>query len=48
VVISDAIAIRDIVYLSLSYDHRIIDGAYGGQFLERIVQYLEDFEPEGR
>lgn len=48
VVINDAIAIRDIVYLSLSYDHRIIDGAYGGQFLERVVQYLENFKPEGR
>jgi 2-oxoglutarate dehydrogenase E2 component (dihydrolipoamide succinyltransferase) len=48
VVINDAIAIRDIVYLSLSYDHRIIDGAYGGQFLERVVQYLESFQPENR
>ncbi len=48
VVINDAIAIRDIVYLSLSYDHRIIDGAYGGQFLERVVYYLENFKPEGR
>jgi len=48
VVINDAIAIRDIVYLSLSYDHRIIDGAYGGQFLERVVYYLENFKPEAR
>ena len=48
VVINDAIAIRDMVYLSLSYDHRIIDGAYGGQFLERVVYYLESFEPESR
>jgi len=48
VVINDAIAIRDIVYLSLSYDHRIIDGAYGGQFLERMVHYLENFKPESR
>jgi 2-oxoglutarate dehydrogenase E2 component (dihydrolipoamide succinyltransferase) len=48
VVINEAIAIRDIVYLSLSYDHRIIDGAYGGQFLERVVYYLENFAPEGR
>jgi 2-oxoglutarate dehydrogenase E2 component (dihydrolipoamide succinyltransferase) len=48
VVINDAIAIRDIVYLSLSYDHRIIDGAYGWQFLERVVQYLENFKPESR
>jgi len=48
VVINEAIAIRDIVYLSLSYDHRIIDGAYGGQFLERVVYYLENFKPEAR
>jgi 2-oxoglutarate dehydrogenase E2 component (dihydrolipoamide succinyltransferase) len=48
VVINDAIAIRDMVYLSLSYDHRIIDGAYGGQFLQRVVYYLENFKPEGR
>jgi 2-oxoglutarate dehydrogenase E2 component (dihydrolipoamide succinyltransferase) len=48
VVINEAIAIRDMVYLSLSYDHRIIDGAYGGQFLERVVYYLQSFVPEGR
>jgi 2-oxoglutarate dehydrogenase E2 component (dihydrolipoamide succinyltransferase) len=48
VVINDAIAIRDMVYLSLSYDHRIIDGAYGGQFLERVVYYLQSFVPENR
>ncbi len=45
VVVGEGIAIRDIVYLSLSYDHRIIDGAYGGQFLQRVVEYLEAFEP---
>jgi 2-oxoglutarate dehydrogenase E2 component (dihydrolipoamide succinyltransferase) len=44
VVVGDGIAIRDIVYLSLSYDHRLIDGAYGGQFLQRVVDYLETFE----
>jgi len=44
VVINDAIAIRDMVYLSLSYDHRIIDGAYGGLFLERVKYYLENFD----
>lgn len=47
VVINDAIAIRHMMYLSLSYDHRIIDGATGGQFLERIAQYLEEFNGEG-
>jgi len=44
VVIDDAIAIRSMVYISMSYDHRIIDGALGGKFLQRIVQYLENFE----
>src|SRR5208283_3278915 len=44
VVINDAIAIRSMVYISMSYDHRIIDGALGGMFLQRIVQYLENFE----
>ncbi|MBN1999741.1 2-oxo acid dehydrogenase subunit E2 [candidate division KSB1 bacterium] len=42
-VINDAIAIRSMVFLSLSYDHRIIDGLYGGSFLEKIVQLLEKY-----
>ncbi len=45
VVINDAIAIRSMCYLSLSYDHRIIDGAMGTQYLQRVVQYLERFDP---
>lgn len=44
VVINDAIAIRQMGFLSLSFDHRLIDGAVGGQFLERIVHYLENFD----
>jgi 2-oxoglutarate dehydrogenase E2 component (dihydrolipoamide succinyltransferase) len=44
VVIDDAVAIRSMVYISMSYDHRIIDGALGGRFLQRVVQYLEDFD----
>ena len=44
VVIDDAIAIRSMVYLSLSFDHRLIDGALGGMFLQRIVEYLEEFD----
>ncbi len=44
VVINNAIAIRDMMYLCLSFDHRVIDGATGGQFLESIVKYLEDVE----
>lgn len=44
VVIDDAIAIRSMVYISMSYDHRIIDGQLGGMFLQRVVQYLENFD----
>ena len=46
VVINDAIAIRSMMYLSLSYDHRIIDGAMGTLYLQRVVQYLESFDPK--
>lgn len=41
VVIDDAIAIRPIMYLSLSFDHRLIDGAVAAQFLARVVDELE-------
>ncbi|HEX9006362.1 MAG TPA: 2-oxo acid dehydrogenase subunit E2, partial [Bacteroidota bacterium] len=40
----DAIAIRSIAYFTLSFDHRIIDGATGGMFLEEIVNLLETFD----
>lgn len=40
----DFIAIRNKMYLSLSYDHRIVDGALGGAFLEQIAKYLEAFD----
>jgi 2-oxoglutarate dehydrogenase E2 component (dihydrolipoamide succinyltransferase) len=40
----DVIAIRHKMFLSLSYDHRIIDGAMGGAFLRRIADLLEDFD----
>ena len=43
VVINDAIAIRSMAYLSLTFDHRIIDGLYGGSFLQRICQLLENY-----
>jgi pyruvate dehydrogenase E2 component (dihydrolipoamide acetyltransferase) len=48
VVVDDAIAIRHMVYLSMSWDHRIIDGATAAQFLGRLKQNLEtwDFGPE--
>src|SRR5207244_3942244 len=48
VVIDDAIAIRHMVYLSMSWDHRVIDGATAAQFLGRLKKNLEtwDFTPE--
>jgi 2-oxoglutarate dehydrogenase E2 component (dihydrolipoamide succinyltransferase) len=39
----DFMAIRYKMYLSLSYDHRIVDGALGGAFLQKVAKYLEDF-----
>jgi 2-oxoglutarate dehydrogenase E2 component (dihydrolipoamide succinyltransferase) len=44
----DAIAIRHLVILSLSYDHRVIDGALGGRFLQRLAEYLEGFDTSRR
>lgn len=41
----DMIAIRHKMYLSHSYDHRIVDGALGGQFVRRFADYLEAFDP---
>jgi 2-oxoglutarate dehydrogenase E2 component (dihydrolipoamide succinyltransferase) len=40
----DVIAIRHKMFLSLSYDHRIIDGSLGGAFLRRIADLLEEFD----
>lgn len=40
----DTIAIRHKMYLSLSYDHRIVDGALGGMFLKRVADYLENWD----
>jgi len=40
----DAIVVRQKMFLSLSYDHRVVDGALGGAFLRRIADYLEDFD----
>ncbi|NOX90225.1 MAG: 2-oxo acid dehydrogenase subunit E2 [Calditrichaeota bacterium] len=46
VVINDAIAIRPVMYLALTIDHRLVDGAMGSQFLEKIREYLENYDPE--
>ena len=40
----DSIAIRHMMYISVTYDHRVVDGALGGQFLSRLVHYLENFD----
>lgn len=40
----DVIAIRNMMYLSLSYDHRVVDGNLGGSFLARIGDHLEAFD----
>lgn len=40
----DVIAIRSKMYLSLSYDHRLINGAVGGAFLKDIADYLENWD----
>jgi pyruvate/2-oxoglutarate dehydrogenase complex dihydrolipoamide acyltransferase (E2) component len=40
----DSIGIRSMMYLTLTFDHRIIDGALGGQFLSRVKWLLEHFD----
>jgi 2-oxoglutarate dehydrogenase E2 component (dihydrolipoamide succinyltransferase) len=42
----DVIAIRHMMFLSMSYDHRIIDGAHGGAFTSRVKELLENFDPD--
>jgi 2-oxoglutarate dehydrogenase E2 component (dihydrolipoamide succinyltransferase) len=42
----DSIAIRHMMYLSMSYDHRIIDGSIGASFLSSVAKELEGFDPE--
>ena len=40
----DFIGIRQKMFLSHSYDHRVVDGALGGQFVKRVADYLEQFD----
>jgi 2-oxoglutarate dehydrogenase E2 component (dihydrolipoamide succinyltransferase) len=42
----DVIAIRHMMFLSLSYDHRVVDGSLGGSFLRKVADYLESFDPK--
>ena len=46
IVIDDAIAIRTMAYLTLGYDHRLVDGATGDQFMAEIKEQIEDFDAE--
>ena len=39
----DVIAIRHMMFLSLSYDHRVVDGSLGGSFLRRVADYMEQW-----
>ena len=45
-VIDDAIAVRSMVYLTLSYDHRVVDGAIAHQFVGKVKSYLEAWNEE--
>ena len=40
----DEIAIRSMMYLSLSFDHRVVDGFLGGSFVKRVADYFEQFD----
>ncbi|WP_099366883.1 dihydrolipoamide acetyltransferase family protein [Sphingobacterium sp. 1.A.4] len=42
----DVIAVRHMMYISMSYDHRVIDGALGGSFIRRVADYLENWDAE--
>lgn len=41
----DFIGIRHMMFLSHSYDHRVVDGSLGGMFVRRVADYLEQFDP---
>jgi 2-oxoglutarate dehydrogenase E2 component (dihydrolipoamide succinyltransferase) len=43
-VIDDALAVRSMAYFTMSFDHRIVDGALGGMFLQEVVRGLEEFD----
>jgi 2-oxoglutarate dehydrogenase E2 component (dihydrolipoamide succinyltransferase) len=40
----DTIGVRHMMFLSLSYDHRVVDGSLGGSFVQRVAKILEDFD----
>jgi 2-oxoglutarate dehydrogenase E2 component (dihydrolipoamide succinyltransferase) len=44
--VSDAIAIRPMIYLSITIDHRLLDGAIGDQFMQKLKRFLEEYPVE--
>ncbi|KAA9356642.1 dihydrolipoamide acetyltransferase family protein [Larkinella humicola] len=42
----DLIGVRQKMFISHSYDHRVVDGSLGGQFVKRVSDYLEGFDPD--
>jgi pyruvate/2-oxoglutarate dehydrogenase complex dihydrolipoamide acyltransferase (E2) component len=44
VVVDDAIAIRTMAYLTLGFDHRLVDGAVADQFMADVKNQLENFD----
>jgi pyruvate/2-oxoglutarate dehydrogenase complex dihydrolipoamide acyltransferase (E2) component len=44
VVVNDAIAVRSMVYLALSFDHRLVDGALADQFMADVKRRLEGWD----
>lgn len=42
----DLIGIRQFMFLSHAYDHRVVDGSLGGRFVRRVADYLEGFDPD--
>jgi 2-oxoglutarate dehydrogenase E2 component (dihydrolipoamide succinyltransferase) len=42
----DMIGIRQLMIVSMSYDHRVVDGALGGMFIKRFADILEGFNPD--
>ena len=43
-VYGDVIGIRHMMFMSMSYDHRVVDGALGGTFLRKVADYLENWD----
>ena len=41
--VNDAIAIRPMIYLSITIDHRLLDGAIGDQFMQKLTRFLEEY-----